>query len=54
VAAGADEVDVVFPWRAWQAGDTDSGPRLLEACRAVATGRMLKVILETGELAAPE
>jgi len=54
VAAGADEIDVVFPWRAWQAGDTDSGPQLVAACRAVATGRVLKVILETGELASSE
>jgi deoxyribose-phosphate aldolase len=54
VAAGADEVDVVFPWRAWLAGDAECGARLVEACRAVATGRVLKVILETGELASPE
>ena len=50
VAAGADEVDVVLPWRAWLAGDESTGRRLLAACRAASAGRILKVILETGEL----
>lgn len=50
VAAGADEVDVVLPWRAWLAGDTDTGRRLIAACREASAGRVLKVILETGEL----
>jgi deoxyribose-phosphate aldolase len=53
VAAGADEVDVVLPWRAWRDGDHDTGRRLLAACREAAVGRVLKVILETGELRDP-
>jgi deoxyribose-phosphate aldolase len=45
---GADEVDVVFPWRAWLAGE---GPTLevVGAARRECTGT-LKVILETGKL----
>ncbi|WP_162617959.1 deoxyribose-phosphate aldolase [Salinicola halophilus] len=53
VAAGADEVDVVFPYRALIDGDTESGRTLIEACRAACGDRLLKVILETGELKDP-
>lgn len=54
VVAGADEVDVVFPWRAFLDGDTEVGGRLVAACReACGGGALLKVILETGELLAP-
>jgi len=53
VEAGADEVDVVFPWRALMNGDAMVGAELLAACRD-ATGRhTLKVILESGMLADP-
>lgn len=45
VAAGADEVDVVLPWR-----ELDAAPALLKAVRRACKGRVLKVILETGEL----
>lgn len=51
VAAGADEVDVVFPFRALLAGDQRSGLALVRACRAACGPRtLLKVILETGQL----
>ncbi|MCC7249116.1 MAG: deoxyribose-phosphate aldolase [Lysobacter sp.] len=51
VAAGAHEVDVVFPWRALLAGDEDIGARIVAGCRdAMPAGTSLKVILETGEL----
>jgi len=50
LAAGAAEIDLVFPWRAWLAGDRDSAGRLLAACRKASAGRTLKVILECGEL----
>jgi deoxyribose-phosphate aldolase len=51
VAAGADEVDVVFPYRALLAGDAAAGASLLSACRAACAPRtVLKVILETGQL----
>lgn len=45
VDAGAQEVDVVLPWR-----DLDAAPALLAAVRRAAEGLTLKVILETGEL----
>lgn len=51
ISAGADEVDVVFPWRALIAGDVAVGAHLVAACKAaMPAGSVLKVILETGEL----
>jgi len=51
VAAGANEVDVVFPYRAMLAGDLQVGLRLVRACREACGERaLLKVILETGQL----
>jgi deoxyribose-phosphate aldolase len=51
VAAGATEVDVVFPYRAMLAGDSQLGLRLVHACReACGEHALLKVILETGQL----
>ncbi|WP_201352937.1 deoxyribose-phosphate aldolase [Hydrogenimonas urashimensis] len=51
IAYGADEVDVVFPYRALMAGDERVGFDLVKACRmACGDGVKLKVILETGEL----
>jgi deoxyribose-phosphate aldolase len=44
---GADEVDVVAPWRAHLDGDHDAVGRLVAACAAECPGH-LKVILETG------
>ncbi|HJV70824.1 deoxyribose-phosphate aldolase [Ideonella sp.] len=52
--AGAQEVDVVLPWRALLAGDTAACARVLAAARRASTGLTLKVILESGELRAPE
>jgi deoxyribose-phosphate aldolase len=46
VAAGAQEVDVVIPYR-----DLAAAPALLDAVRRECAGLRLKVILETGELA---
>ena len=50
LAAGADEIDIVFPWRAYISGDRDSGPLMLQRCKEICGARLLKVILETGEL----
>lgn len=51
VAAGAREVDVVFPYRAMLAGDSQVGLRLVSACReSCGADALLKVILETGQL----
>ena len=54
---GADEVDLVLPYRAFLAGDHDRAAAMVTAVRqavAAGTGKTLKVILETGELADPE
>lgn len=51
--AGADEIDVVFPWRALLAGDEGAGADLVAACRDAAGRHTLKVILESGMLADP-
>jgi deoxyribose-phosphate aldolase len=53
VAAGAAEVDVVFPWRAYLAGDQTTPLELVRACREACGTAHLKVILETGQLASP-
>ena len=51
VAAGANEVDVVFPYRALLSGDEKAGATLVRACREACGKRaLLKVILETGQL----
>lgn len=51
VADGADEVDVVFPYRALLAGDAGIGLALIQKCRDACGDRaLLKVILETGQL----
>lgn len=49
VEAGAQEVDVVLPWR-----EPDAAPALLAAVRRACPGLRLKVILETGELGSPQ
>ncbi|UQI41586.1 deoxyribose-phosphate aldolase [Vreelandella venusta] len=54
VASGADEVDVVFPYRALMAGDEAIGLELVEMCKAACAGQArLKVIIESGELKDP-
>jgi deoxyribose-phosphate aldolase len=51
VAAGAAEVDVVFPYRAMLAGDSRAGLAVVRGCRdACGQHALLKVILETGQL----
>ena len=51
IAAGAAEVDVVFPYRALLAGDSQTGFDLVRRCREACGERsLLKVILETGQL----
>jgi deoxyribose-phosphate aldolase len=53
IGAGAQEIDVVFPYRALLAGDRASGLALVRACReACGPSVLLKVILETGQLQA--
>jgi deoxyribose-phosphate aldolase len=50
VAAGAQEVDVVLPWRALRDGNVAAARDLLRAVRQACAELRLKVILETGEL----
>ncbi len=50
LAAGADEIDVVLPYRAWLAGDEAAAAAVLDGVRDAAGGHVLKVIIETGEL----
>lgn len=51
VAYGADEVDLVFPYRALLAGDEAVGFELVKACKAACGDTvLLKVIIESGEL----
>jgi deoxyribose-phosphate aldolase len=55
VAAGAAEVDVVFPYGALLAGDSRVGLHLVRGCReACGEHVLLKVILETGQLRSPD
>jgi deoxyribose-phosphate aldolase len=51
VQAGADEIDLVMPYRAFLAGDEDAASAMIRSV-GEATGAMipLKVILETGSL----
>lgn len=54
VVAGADEVDLVFPWRALMSGDWMVGQEMVQACvRACGDKAALKVIIESGQLASP-
>ena len=50
VAAGADEVDLVLPWRAMLEGRAAEAAQLVAAVRAICVGRRLKLIIESGEL----
>ncbi|QIM66112.1 deoxyribose-phosphate aldolase [Mannheimia granulomatis] len=56
IAYGADEVDVVFPYKALIAGEETVGFELVKQCKAVCTENnvLLKVIIETGELQTTE
>jgi len=52
IAYGADEVDVVFPYRALIAGNEQVGFELGKQCKQAcqAANLLLKVIIESGEL----
>ena len=53
VDAGAQEVDLVLPWRALADGDIPACTAVLRAVRRASEGLRLKVILESGELREP-
>lgn len=52
--AGGQEVDLVLPWSALREGQDAAAARLVEQVRRATEGHVLKLILETGELARPE
>ncbi len=54
IADGADEVDVVFPYKSLINGDGAIGSVLVAACKTVCGDKTLKVIIESGELKTPE
>jgi deoxyribose-phosphate aldolase len=47
---GADEIDVVLPYRAWLAGDEQRAADMLDGVRGATAETRMKVILETGAL----
>jgi len=53
LANGADEIDLVIPWRALMAGDEAGARALVRGCKALCGARVLKVIIESGELKTP-
>lgn len=54
IADGADEVDVVMPYDLLSQGGHSRVEKILQHCRDVSAGRVLKVIIESGELASSE
>lgn len=54
IAAGADEVDIVLPYRALIAGDSHSSAKMVKLAKASCGTKVLKVIIESGELLTPE
>ncbi len=52
-ADGAEEIDLVLPYRAFAEGRADVAARLVDAVRTACAGLVLKVILETGMLREP-
>jgi len=55
IAAGADEIDLVFPYRAFIRGELELAREVVAACRSTCGGEVTcKLILETGALATQE
>lgn len=51
IAAGADEIDLVFPYEAFLVGDIDTATDQIVRIKTICgTNTLLKVIIETGEL----
>ncbi|KNY21857.1 deoxyribose-phosphate aldolase [Methylobacterium sp. ARG-1] len=51
---GADEIDLVLPYRAFLRGDAGTARDMIEAVRDTCGAASLKVILETGEITDPD
>lgn len=50
LAEGAEEIDMVIPWRALVAGNESAVREMIRAVRVNTPGTTLKTILETGEI----
>ena len=48
IADGASEIDVVFPYQAFLAGDKEQAYEFVSYCKSLCGSALLKVILETG------
>ena len=53
IADGADEIDLVIPYKAFIAGDEAAVTEMVRAVRAACPDAVLKTILETGEIKDP-
>ena len=51
---GADEIDVVWPYKSYLTGDRDNAIELVRAVKKACGNKIVKVILETGELKDPK
>ncbi len=51
---GADEVDIVFPYRALMAGDQQIGADMIKKAKEICGTKVLKVIIESGVLQDPK
>lgn len=54
LAAGADEIDLVLPYRTLLAGDAARAIAVVSACREACAKAVLKLIVESGELRSDE
>jgi deoxyribose-phosphate aldolase len=50
---GADEIDVVWPYKAYLQGDRENAMHLVSSIKKLCGDKIVKVILETGELKNP-
>lgn len=54
IAGGADEIDLVLPYKALQKGEYNYCLDFVSACRKACAGKVLKLIIESGELSAAD
>lgn len=51
---GADEVDIVFPYKSLMNGDQEIGATMIKKAKQICGSKTLKVIIESGVLQTPE
>ncbi|MBY0379852.1 MAG: deoxyribose-phosphate aldolase [Burkholderiales bacterium] len=54
ITLGAEEVDIVFPYHALINSDTNIGSKMISGAKQICRNKILKVIIESGELHTPE